>query len=79
MYMSDFIINCSKVVAFPSYLSGGGIRSPSLASTTVVVGTEGAMPTTLGVGLVTFGAIVDFECVLITGAQSVTIAMFYPL
>jgi hypothetical protein len=70
------MMNYSSVVASLLYLSGSGKRSPSLASTIVVV-TEGAVPTTLGVELVTGGAIVDFEYILRTGAQSVTIAMFY--
>jgi hypothetical protein len=70
------MINCSSVVASLLYLSGSGIYSSSVASI-IVVATEGAISTTLGIELVTGRAIIDFECILRTGAQSVTIAMFY--
>jgi hypothetical protein len=58
-------------------LSGSGIHSSSFTSIIVVV-TEGAILTILSIGLVTGEAIIDFECVLRTSTQSVTIAMFYP-
>jgi hypothetical protein len=56
--MYDFIINYSSVVASLLYLSSSGIHSSSLASTTVIA-TEGAIPTTLSIGLVTSRAIID--------------------
>jgi hypothetical protein len=70
------MINYSSVVASLLYLSSSGIHSSFLASI-IVVATEEAISTTLGVELVTSRAIIDFECVLRTGTQSVIIAMFY--